>query len=280
MMHAIARETLADAFGLGSNEVVALVGAGGKTSALCSLGAELTAGGDRVITTTTTAMLLRELAVAGRVLMCADGSGSPPGLKRVLLDRRQVAVAHSYGEGGKVVGLSPATVDRLWAQRSADYLIVEADGSRGLPFKAFGPHEPQVPAVATTIVDVAGLDVLGAPLTEERVHRAALLASILEIPLGSEVTTRVVAAGLRAQVVRLRRAHAGCRLVVLLNKADTPDSQAAGLDIARDLLARKGDVAGPRREDDPVAVIPEGRPDSVVVGSLRERRYAVVAEET
>jgi probable selenium-dependent hydroxylase accessory protein YqeC len=278
-VHAIAHETLAGAFGLGPNEVVALVGAGGKTTALRLLGAELTAGGNRVITTTTTAMLLREMVAVGPVLRQAEGSELAPGLKRIFVDGQRAAVVHSDGEGGKVVGLSPATVDRLWALGLADYLIVEADGSRGLPFKAFGPHEPRVPAVATTIVDVAGLDALGVPLTEERVHRADVLASILGIPLGSEVTTRVVADGLRAQVGRLRRGNVGCRIVVLLNKADSPDARAAGLDIALQLLGRQGAAVGPGGEGDRGAGASGGRPDSVVVGSLRYRRFAVVAEE-
>ncbi len=278
-MHAIAQETLAGALGLGPVEVVALVGAGGKTTALRLLGAELTAGGARVITTTTTAMLLSEMAVTGQVLRRTEGGRLVPRLKGVLADGHAAAVAHSDGEGGKVVGLSPASVDRLWAHGLADYLIVEADGSRGLPFKAFGPHEPQVPGVATTIVDVAGLDALGAALTEGRVHRADVLASILGIPLGSEVTTRVVADGLLAQVGHLRQANAGCRIVVLLNKADTPDAQAAGLDIALRLLGRQGAGVGPEGEGDRVAGVSGGRPDSVVVGSLRAGRFAVVAEE-
>ena len=277
-MDAIAQETLAGAIGLGPGAVVAFVGAGGKTTALRRLGAELTAGGGRVITTTTTAMLLREMAADGPVLRQADGSGSAPELERVLRDGHRAAVAYSDGEGGKVVGLSPAAVDRLWADGLADYLIVEADGSRGLPFKAFGPHEPQVPAATTTIVDVAGLDVLGVPLTEQHVHRAGLLASILKIPPGSEVTTRVVADGMRAQVARLRRAHARCRIVVLLNKADDPDAEAAGLDIARELLEGRGEVGGPGGEGGPVATAHEGHPDSVVVGSLRDGRFAVAEE--
>ena len=277
-MHAIAQETLAGALGLGPVEVVALVGAGGKTTAQRLLGAELAAGGDRVITTTTTAMLLREMEAVGPVLRQTEGGGLVPRLKGVLADGHAVAVAHADGEGGKVVGLSPASVDRLWAHGLADHLIVEADGSRGLPFKAFGPHEPQVPAVATTIVDVAGLDVLGVPLTEERVHRADVLASSLGIPLGSEVTTRVVADGLREQVGHLRRGNAGCRIVVLLNKADTPDVQAAGLDIALQLLGRQGAAVGPEGEGDRVTGEPGARPDSVVVGSLRAGRFAVVAE--
>ena len=266
-MDAIAHETLVGAAGLAPREAVALVGAGGKTTALRLLAAELAAGGKRVIATTTTAMLLREMAAVGPVIMQGEGAAPSAALREALAAGGPAAVAYGEGEAGKVVGLSPAAVEGLWAGGLADFLIVEADGSRGLPFKAFGPHEPQVPAVATTILDVAGLDALGVPLTEQHVHRAAVLASDLEIPLGSEVTPHVLTDGLRAQVVRLRRAYGGCRIVVLLNKADAPDGRAAGLDVAGRLLEDCG--AGH------LGVSRDGRPDRVVVGSLRAGWFAV-----
>lgn len=273
------RETLTDALGVGRGDVVALVGAGGKTSALRMLAAELSVGDGRVLSTTTTAMLLHEMAALGPVLILEDHGRPAVGLEDVVRDKRWAAVALSECEGGKVAGLAPATVDRLWALGPADYLVVEADGSRGLPFKAFGPHEPQVPAVATTIVDVAGLDALGVPLTEEHVHRADVLASTLGIPLGSRVTARVLADGLRAHVGRLRRGSVGCRVVVLLNKADSPDAQAAGLDIAQRLLGRQSAAVGPGGEGEGVAGGSGERPDSVLVCSLRDGRVAIVTEE-
>lgn len=275
----VPQETLADAIGVRRGDVVALVGAGGKTSALQLLAKELSAGGGRVLATTTTAMFLREMAVVGPVLKLEEHGGQAAGLEDVLGDRRRAAVALCERDGGKVAGLSPAVVDRLWAHGSADYLVVEADGSRGLPLKAFGPHEPQVPSVTTIIVLVAGLDALSAPLAEGHVHRADVLASALKIPLGSEVTTRVMADALRAQIVWLRRAHAGRRIVVLLNKADALDSRAPGLDIARLLLGREGDVVAPGGEDDLSIATRDERPDSVVVCSLRAGRVDVVAEE-
>ena len=82
-----------------------------------------------------------------------------------------------------MVGLSPASVDRLWAHGLADYLVVEADGSRGLPFKAFGPHEPQVPSRDhdDRRRRRPGRS-RGSALTEGHVHRADVLASILGDP--------------------------------------------------------------------------------------------------
>jgi molybdenum cofactor cytidylyltransferase len=265
--------TLATAIGLGAGEVVALVGAGGKTTALRLLAAELTANGSRVITTTTTAMLVSEMEAVGPVLRLADGGEPGPRLTQVLGEGRRAAVAQADGEHGKVVGLAPGDVDGLWALGVADYLLVEADGSRGLPLKAFGADEPQVPAAATTVVVVAGLDVLGAPLTEARVHRAAVLAELLRVPLGGAVTTLLMADALRAQVARLRRTGIARRLVVLLNKADTPVALAAGTEVARVLLGRRGEKSATSAAADP----DEGHPDRIVVGSLWQSRFTVLA---
>lgn len=257
-MEAALELTLADALGLAARELVAFVGAGGKTSALLVLTDELAAAGRRVVATTTTAMFTTQLAAAGLVWAYEDGPTDA--LDAALESQGRAAIAGGSREGGKVAGLPGSEVDELWRSGLADYMLVEADGSRQLPFKAFGDHEPQVPSAATTIVEVAGLDVLGAPLSEDRVHRAAILASLLAIPPGSEVTTAVLAAGLRAQLAQLVRTHPAARLLVLLNKAESPESQAAGREVARSLL--RDETA-------------RSRPELVVVASLRERRFAV-----
>jgi probable selenium-dependent hydroxylase accessory protein YqeC len=270
-VRAIPVDTLTDALGLGSRELVALVGSGGKTSALRLLAGELAASGARVGVTTTTAMFLREMAVVGPVVMGADGRNLVDGLRKALAKGRTVAVARSVVEGGKVAGLSPAAVDELWAEGLVDYLIVEADGSRGKSLKAFGPHEPQVPAATTTILQLAGLDAVGAPLDDEYVHRAQTLATVLAVPIGSELTAGVFADALRAQVRRLRQGRGAHRIVAMLNKADRPGEEALGLAVARELLD------GARGADRPPRAVADERPDSVVVASLEERRFAVVS---
>jgi probable selenium-dependent hydroxylase accessory protein YqeC len=251
--------------------MVALVGGGGKTSAVCLLAAELASRGMRVLVTTTTAMFLHEMSAAGPVVMGAEAKALTDGLRKVLAKGRTASVARCAVEGGKVAGLSPAVVDEVWAEGLVDHLIVEADGSRGRPLKAFGPHEPQVPVTATTIVQVAGLDALGAPLTDENVHRSETLAALLAIPHGSTVTARVIADSLRVQVPRLLREGRAPRLAVLLNKADCPAEQASGLAVAEALLEGAAGVDGVSTGG--------GRrwPDALVVASLRERRFACVS---
>jgi probable selenium-dependent hydroxylase accessory protein YqeC len=266
-----ARDTLAGALGLGPRESVALVGGGGKTSALQRLARDLAATGGKVIVTTTTAMFLSEMRTAGPVVMDVADDGLVAGLAACLREHEVAAAARANGEDGKVVGLSPATVDRLWAEGLADYLVVEADGSRGKPLKAFGPHEPQVPGSSTAIVQVAGLDAVGEPLTEEHVHRASVLAAALAVPLGSAVTAGVFVDSLRSQLVRLRHGWPQARIVTLLNKADGPAGDAQGRQLAERLLAPTARSHGSGGAGADV------HPDGVVVSSLLESGFAVVS---
>jgi probable selenium-dependent hydroxylase accessory protein YqeC len=267
------QDTLVGALGLGRHESVALVGGGGKTSAIRLLARELTATGSRVIVATTTAMFLWELAAVGPVVMDADDEVLIVGLRKALAEGRMAGAGRSLGKGDKVAGLSPATVDRVWAEGLADFLLVEADGSRGRPLKAFADHEPQVPAGTTTIVDVAGLDAVGRPLISEYVHRADVYAAASGTALGSVVTVRVFADGVRAQVRRLRRAWGASRIVSLLNKADGRAGRALGLEVSEDLL---GDEHGP---DDRSPAGGRERPDAVVIASVREGYFAGVSAE-
>jgi probable selenium-dependent hydroxylase accessory protein YqeC len=276
-------ETLSGALGLGPRELVALVGGGGKTGALHTLAGELAAAGGRVVVATTTAMFVRELAVVGPLLTAAGEKNLAGAVREALRSAAVVAVAQGYGADAKVVGLPPGAVDVVWAAAGCDYLLVEADGSRGRSLKAFAPYEPQVPAAAGTVVQLAGLDALGAPLDDVHAHRAAELAALLARPAGSEVTPAVFAASLRAQLPRLRQAAPAARVVAVLNKAEAPEGWAAGLAVAEELWAegrvpdvRSGESEGRFSDAGPGGGEPQA-PDGIVIASLRERRFARVS---
>ncbi len=145
----------------------------------------------------------------------------------------------------------------------ADYVLVEADGSRGRSLKAFGPDEPQVPSVTTTIVQVAGADVLGQPLREEYVHRAA--------PLAAAARRSVRAPSMTPSLVRGRpegpAVAAAPRLargapVVLVNKVEGDAVLAAASATAALLRAPLEDAAVPAPSvapggDAPATAVPD-----------------------
>jgi probable selenium-dependent hydroxylase accessory protein YqeC len=256
---------LTSALGTTGPQLVAFVGAGGKTTALQRLCSESTAVGG-VLATTTTAMFERQLSSLGPLLVededqapLADRAGE------ALRSAGVVALARCHAKNEKVKGLAPAEVDALWRAGVAGSIFVEADGSRGLPLKAFGEAEPQLPSATTTVVVVAGLDILGCPLDERHVHRAGLLLTLLGAAEGDSVTPRLLAGALTLQIAWVRKLTPGARVVVLLNKAEGDDLTEQGAVVARELLA-----AAPGGGADAGA-----RVDRIVTGSLRHDLYRV-----
>jgi probable selenium-dependent hydroxylase accessory protein YqeC len=265
--------TLAGALGATAPQLIALTGAGGKTAVLQQLCAEFAGQPGGVLATTTTAMFARQLSSLGPLLI--DEDEATPLARRAreaLRTASVVTVALSRAEREKVKGLPPDVVDALWRARTAESVVVEADGSRRLPLKTFGESEPQLPSAATTVVVVAGLDALGCPLDEEHVHRASLLAPLLDVPEGTTVTAELLARSVRLQVERVRSIVPEALVVVLLNKAESDDALGQGVVAGAALLEGlpEGAPGGAT-----------GRPDRVVVGSVRRGVYrALVGSAT
>jgi molybdenum cofactor cytidylyltransferase len=255
--------SLLAALEVGRGDVVALVGGGGKTAALQLLVEECLAAGDsrRVLATTTTAMLLTELQGIAPLVVQPLLPRLKADLEEHLGRSRSATAARALGPDGKVLGLPTEWIDELWASGPIDQVVVEADGSRGASLKAFAPYEPQVPSTTALLVQVAGMDVLGLPLAEPHVHRAYLLADLLDVPIGSMITPGLLAKAIGAQLRILRERWPMARRVTLLNKAESADAQAAALSLARELLTSARDNG------------PGVPPHSVVVGSVRERRF-------
>jgi probable selenium-dependent hydroxylase accessory protein YqeC len=220
--------------------VVSLVGAGGKTSLMYRLAAELAGGGQTVLTTTTTHIYPPAAAqcavcilapTADQVLAAAAG--------RLAEHRHITAAAGRVDASGKLLGLAPAEIDRLRTARVFDWIIVEADGAAGRPLKAPGGREPVIPACTGWVVGLIGLAALGRPLTEQWVFRPEFFARITGLALGAAVTAEAVAALFAHAHGLLKGAPALSRGLAFMNQADTPERRAAGDRIAA-LIKRAG----------------------------------------
>lgn len=204
---------LADQLGLGDRELVSLVGGGGKTTLLFELGEELVADGRRVVLTTTTKMSREQAMLAPSVCWSVsevEAALGEPG--PVLL----VAGA----DDKKVFGLAPEVVDRLYETSDVDYIIVEADGSRGMPLKAPGPNEPVVPSLSTTVVVVVGIDAVGQRL-DAVAHRLEVASRFTGLTPGSVVTPRDCVDILMHPDGALRACPPAARVVVAITKVST-----------------------------------------------------------
>jgi molybdenum cofactor cytidylyltransferase len=272
---------LSRGFRIRFHDTIALVGAGGKTTLMFRLATELALAGRRVVTTMTTKIFAGQMAQAPGCLTFYDEDVLLAQLPQALADHGHVlVVGGAAAEPYKVQGLDPALVDRIAGQLYVDAVIVEADGSRRLPFKAPARHEPVIPASATLVVPVVGLDVLGRPLAAEHVHRPELVAELAGASFGDPVTPAVIATVLAHPQGGAKGVPSTARLVPFLNKVEDEATLATAREIARWLLVSPrvdSVLIGAAGADEPVREV-WGRVGAVVLAAGEARRFGALKQ--
>lgn len=219
---------LASQLGLGDRELVSLVGGGGKTTTLFALGNGLASQGHRVVLTTTTKMSRDQALSAPTVCRSASEVGAALGGPGPLMLVGDI-------DDHKISGAPPEVVDDLFETSDADYIIVEADGSRGRPLKAPGPNEPVVPSRSTTLVVLMGIDAVGRRL-DAVAHRVEFATQFTGLEPAAVVTPRVCVDILMHPDGVLRPCPPTARVVVAITKVSTEADIEAADEMERLLL--------------------------------------------
>lgn len=226
---------LHEAFGIESRDTVSLIGAGGKTTTLYRLAAELGQKPGRVLVTTTTKIFQPTKPHVHRLFLAQDveallreTAGIPP----------PVIVGAGYGvdEAGKLAGLPVSWFERLQSSGQFDFILIEADGAASRLFKVPSEHEPVIPPPTSMTIWVMSVKVLGKPLEPGSVHRSERAASLLGEAPGTIVTPEHILSLVKNPMGCLKGLpHAG-RKTALLNQADSPEEIQAARDLGRALL--------------------------------------------
>lgn len=211
--------------------VTALIGGGGKTTLMYTLAEELRRRGTVLVTTSTHIQRPEQYPT----LLTADAAA----VAAALATHGVVCVAGETAEGKLC---APALSFELLAAL-ADFVLVEADGSKRLPQKAHAPHEPVIPPNARRTVYVVGADGFGHPIRQvcHRPERYAALCGAAE--------DDIVTPALEAAVLHAEGYDTGW---VYINKVETPSDWANAEALAALL------------------------PGKAVAGSLWERRYRIL----
>jgi probable selenium-dependent hydroxylase accessory protein YqeC len=229
---------LEDILRLGDRGVVSFVGGGGKTSLMFHLARQFARSGKRVLTTTTTKISVPTSDQSATVLVNADPREilcQPESCDPTAL--HVTAAGTVLAASGKLKGFDPEAIQLFEESRLFDWILVEADGSRQRPLKAPAEHEPVIPANTTVLVAVAGLEVLGRPLSEDLVFRCPLAAELMALAEGETVTEAALAALFCHPMGAFKGAPNRARRFIYLNKADTPGRIEGGMRVA-ELLRR------------------------------------------
>lgn len=264
---------LRQALGIARGEMVAFIGAGGKTSALLRLGAELAAEGWRVVGTTTTRVAAAELALAPGALAIGD-SLRPAAVSRALT---QYGFVFLYRRviGDKAIGLSVEMVNALADAVDSDVTLIEADGARRMPFKAPYGHEPVIPADVSLVVPVAGLDALGQPLDNQHIYNAEAMIAQFGYPPGERVKAPWIASVLRDAELGLKGAPDTARVVALINKVPATGYRRGRARLIAQLILRSERVRsvaiGEVQAADPIREVRRRVGAVVLAGGLSSR---------
>ncbi|HET9587715.1 MAG TPA: selenium cofactor biosynthesis protein YqeC [Anaerolineales bacterium] len=229
--------TLAKALRVESASCIAFIGAGGKTTAMFQVARQLPGP---VIVTATSHLGVWQIPLADKHLIAE----APSPLEEI-----------EHGLQGVILVTGPIENDRAtpipddllnWLYEFCGYhsipLLVEADGARQKPLKAWAEHEPPVPPFAELVIQVAGLKAVGRLLNAEHVHRPEIFSRLSGLNMDEPVTAQSLVRVLVHPEGGLKNIPAGARRVVLLNQADTAESQAMGRALSQPLLSAYASV--------------------------------------
>jgi molybdenum cofactor cytidylyltransferase len=225
--------TLAQALRVGSASCIAFIGAGGKTTAMFQLARQLPGP---VIVTATSHLGVWQTKLADRHIITATAEPIEQlkhGFSGVLLITSEI-------DGDRTKPIDEVLLE--WLHQFCNYhsipLLIEADGSRQKPLKAWAEREPAVPAFVQHVVQVVGLSSIGKPLTDEHVHRPEIVSTVTGLPPGQVITADVITRLLLHREAGLKNIPSHASRVVLLNQADTPELQSIARGMTDSLLSR------------------------------------------
>lgn len=238
------KTTLLAALGLEeSPQLIAIVGGGGKSSLMFALGEQLPG---RVVLTTTTRIFAAQIELAPEACSTED-----PDFEAVVARAEKTLLVTGGTEGERATGVPSALPEDFLTQGWADWVVVEADGSRMLPAKAPAEHEPVIPRATTLVVAVAGIDCLEGPI-HERVHRPERVSALTRLRESDALTPEALATLLTSSDGGRKNVEERTRFVVLLNKVETESRRNAARKVAAAALEHPG-------------------VDAVAIGALRSR---------
>ena len=219
---------LSRALRLPAPHIVSFTGAGGKTTAMFQLAHEY----PQAIVTATTHLGAWQTSFSDHHLAAAKISDLEE------IPSRGVTLITGGIEGDRTKPVNQEVINwlREEVKRLHIPLLIESDGSRQKSLKAPANHEPPIPEFADTIIVVAGLSVLGKPLTNDHVHRAEIFSELSGSQINQPITADAITRMLTRPQGGLKNIPPTARHIALLNQADTPELQSIGGGMARKLL--------------------------------------------
>ena len=226
--------------------ITAIVGSGGKTTTMRRIAELLTAQGGQLLPG---AAQSEQSGLEARTAPCHSDTGgrtptiivgttthvhhlSPLPLYTGSNTRELAELLRSMGivqvgvpvEDGSKLGPSPIGIDEL--ADMADHVLLEADGSRGLPLKAHAVHEPVIPTATRALVIIVGANGFCRPIAEV-VHRPELLCTTTGTQPTDTATPELVTMMLVHELPRMLEGCTPQTVTIVVTHVDDDEARAA-----------------------------------------------------
>lgn len=171
---------LSEKLGLKKGSIVSIVGAGGKTTMMFKLARELCED-SKVLITTTTKIFKPEEEQYDKLVVAPEKFDEYNKCK----DNGIYIYARGISEENKLLSLTSEDLDQ--AREHFDYIIIESDGSKGLPLKGWKETEPVIYEKTDKTIAIIDITALGLHATDKNVHRCELFCEIAKAKRGDRI---------------------------------------------------------------------------------------------
>jgi len=161
--------------------IITVIGSGGKTSLIWHLAASFAGRpGYGILVTPATKMLVPspETKLYDRYYGKNDGL-LPEAIPGITL------AGYFNKTSGKLESLPSDRLEKMIA--GYDLILIEGDGSRGLPLKAWAENEPVIPPFTTLTIGMLPLWPLGKPVSGDLIHRLPLFLALTGAARGEKL---------------------------------------------------------------------------------------------
>jgi len=179
--------------------ITAIIGGGGKTSFMYALAKELSEKGRVIVCTSAKILIPKHIPV----VFSEDEIFSA-------FEKSNIVCVGSLFSDEK---LSAPKISFLRLRELCDYVIVEADGSKHLPFKAHADGEPPIPGETDKVILIMGINAIGKPI-EIACHRAEKACGIL-----GKSPSDILTVSNAAKIINTENLHD----IVFINQAESAE---------------------------------------------------------
>jgi len=169
---------LKDCFELSKQEIVSVIGSGGKSSLIAYLADSYSS--EKVLISTTT-----------KILMPRDGECDELWLNPISWEREIkpgiVIAGDEVIQNGILKLQMPRNPQFVKSFHQFDKVFLESDGSRGLPLKGWEEDEPVILPETSMTIGVVPITAIGMPITEKLIHRLPLWLELIEEKAEKEI---------------------------------------------------------------------------------------------